>query len=127
MKSFKLTLNEKQAHVVRAALDLYARVGIGQFEEVLQVYDPAAKMDIELRNHIRAGLVLAKAEAGHPANGSYGIVNPLVDDDFRVAYDVQQVIRHTLARDRKPEGGNTVDFDKPHATGTEPLPTFEKV
>jgi hypothetical protein len=44
-----------------------------------------------------------------------------------VAYDVQQVIRHTLAIEDHPEGGNTVSFDEPHTTGKEPLPTFEKV
>jgi hypothetical protein len=121
MKNYTLNLNERQAQVVAAALDLYARIGIGQFEEVLQVYDPGAKLDIKTRGRIGSGLRIAKEEAGNPANGSHSIVNPVVEDQFRVAYDVRQVIRHKLALDRKPEGGMGVDFDTPHQTGKEPL------
>lgn len=121
MKNYTLTVNERQAQIIAAALDLYSRIGIGQFEEVLQVYDPLAKLDLQTRERIRAGLNIAKVEAGHPTSGSYGITNSAVDDQFRVAYDVRQVVRHRLAFDRQPQGGMGVDFDTPHPTGAEPL------
>jgi hypothetical protein len=126
MAKYNLTLNDHQAQVLIQALDLFSRIGIGQFEEVLQVYDPNAKLALKERERIRAGLNIAKTEAGHPSNGSYGIHHPKVDDDFRVAYDLQQVIRHRLAWDRKPEGDITVPFDKPMQIGQEPLAKIEQ-
>jgi hypothetical protein len=121
MSKYTLTLNEKQAQILVSALDLYSRIGIGQFEEVLQVYDRDLKLDHDQRERIRKALNVAKGEAGHPSNGSYGIHNPEVRGEFRTAYDIQQVVRNRLAWDRKPQGDITVDFDKPDRIGTEPL------
>jgi hypothetical protein len=124
---YTLTLNEDQARILIRALDLYSRIGIGQFEEVAQVYDRGLKLDLPTRDRIRVGLNIAKAEAGHPVNGSYGIHNAKVDDEFRVAYDLQKVVRHRLAWDRQPQGGLGVDFDTPDQSGSQPLATIVRV
>ena len=42
-KTYTLTLSEEQAQLLVKALDLYSRIGIGQFEEILDVYDPLCK------------------------------------------------------------------------------------
>jgi hypothetical protein len=124
MPKYNLTLSQKQAEVLVRALDLYSRIGIGQFEEVLDVYDRELKLDYERRERFRVKLNQAKNEAGHPSNGSYGISSPEVRDEFRVSYDIQQVVRNKLALVRNPEGGITVDFDTPRAIGKEPLATI---
>jgi len=124
---YTLTLNEEQARILIRALDLYSRIGIGQFEEVAQVYDRGLKLDLTTRDRIRAGLNIAKVEAGHPVNGSYGIHNEKVDDEFRVAYDLQKVVRHRLAWDHQPQGGMGVHFDTPDQSGSQPLATIVKV
>ena len=124
-KKYTLTMNEEQAQLLVKALDLYSRIGIGQFEEVLQVYDPTAKLSPGTRDDIRQQLDFAKAAAGHPANGSYGIHSPEVRDEFRAAYDIQQVVRNRLAYDRKPEGNpSSVHFDEPRQISKVPLPTI---
>jgi len=123
--AYTLTINKKQAEVLIAALDLYTRIGIGQFEEIVNVYDRAAKLPLVIRDGMRNGFDFVKQLVGHPTNGSYGIHHQDVDDDFRVSYDVKQVIRNRLAWDRAPKGGMQVDFDEPRAIGIEPLATIE--
>ena len=45
---------------------------------------------------------------------------------FRIAWDIQQVIRHRIAWDRNPKGNITVDFDSPLKTSDEQLPIIEE-
>ncbi len=124
-KTYTLNMSEAQAQVVVRALDLYTRIGIGQFEEILRVYDPLSETWGSGHKFALEFIKEIKAQAGHPMNGSHGIHNPKVRDDFRVAYDVQQVIRNRIAFDKNPEGGMTVDFDTPRAISQLPLPTIK--
>ena len=119
---YNLNINKSQARVLIAALDLYSRIGLGQFEEVVNVHDLALKLSVVTREGMRNGLNFVKQLAGHPPNGSYGIHNENVDDVFRVAFDLKQVIRNRLAWDQNPKGDiGRVDFDEPRATSKEPL------
>jgi hypothetical protein len=124
-KTYTLTMSEEQAQIVVRALDLYSRIGIGQFEEILRVYDPCCTLTSMMRDEARTHINCVKLAYGHPENGSHGIHNPKVRDDFRVAYDVQQVIRNRIAFDKNPEGGFQVDFDTPRAISQLPLPTIK--
>lgn len=131
-KTYNLTLTEKQATVLTRALDLFSRIGIGQFEEVINIFRDEHLSDPEMtperideaRKHIDHVKFML---TGHPANGSFGILNPRVSDDYRIAYDIQQVIRNRLAWDRRPEGGIQVQFDPPDQTSkTHPLATIKE-
>lgn len=122
MKKYTLTLNENQMLLVRDALDLYSRIGIGQFEIISEVYAPFERDEL-----MRNGLNVAKKACGHPPNGSYSINNPTVNDRFRQAFDICQVVRNKVAWSRNPEGGIYVQFDTPRQLGEEPLPTCEIV
>lgn len=121
----KIELSDKQADVLIAALDLYSRIHLGQFEEVANVarmYDVSRlNGDYEAHNEFDDAIREAKTILGFCRNGSYGIFNERVNDVARVAWDMQQVIRHYLAWKRNPEGGFTVNFDTPHRSGKEDL------
>jgi hypothetical protein len=125
-RKYNLTLTEEHAGILVAALDLYARIGIGQFEVVAEVYDPGR--NLEARDAIHTLLLAAKEEAGHPRNGSHGIHNSKVDDRFRASFDLKQVIQNRVAWDKNPKGGIQVQYDEPNRTAeTFPLATIEKV
>lgn len=126
-RKYNITVTESQANILVRALDLFSRIGIGQFENVVEVYNHDFRLDAVKQERIRLCLQWAKEEAGHPANGSYGIHNKAVSNDFRAAYDLQQVIRHRIAWDRRPEGGIQVNFDEPRSISGLPLAQMTKV
>ena len=68
-KTYTLTMSEEQAQVAVRALDLYTRIGIGQFEEAFRVYDP---LNSELEPDERRGMEILVTEVkrlyGHPMN-----------------------------------------------------------
>lgn len=104
--------------VIRRALDFYGRVGLGQFREVLRVpnprtFDVTAHQQAEVLLDVVRRLTMSDLTEG---NSYHGIRSEKISDDFRVAYDVQQVIRHRLAWDRNPKGDFMVDFDEPYRT-----------
>jgi len=129
-KPYQLFLTEKQAQVLVSALDLYSRIGMGQLSEVAYVLRMNA-----LGNPNGQADVLAKVEdltreaASYWMGGSgsyYGIFSEKINDSFRVAWDLQQVIRYRLAWDRNPEGGIQVIFDEPLKSSQEPLACIKK-
>lgn len=126
---YNLLLSDEQADVLVRALDLYSRIGIGQFEEVLNVYDRHLKLDLAQRETLRHLLTNAKMAVGLPANGGPSIGNQeKVREEFRVAWDIQQVVRHRLSHDRRPEGNpSNMNFDTPHHTSQLPLPGIERI
>lgn len=123
-RKYNLTLTEEQAGVLTDALDLFVRIGIGQFEVVVEVYDPCG----ETRHNIKALLLAAKEHAGLPRNGGPGIHNSKVPDRFRAAFDLKQVVRNRVAWDKNPKGGIQVQFDEPNRTSElTPLATIAEV
>ena len=126
MKKFKLTLTERQDFILRDALDIYSRIGIGQFERVVDLYDLNGMMSEKRREDVENIFTSAKVVCGHNRAGSFGIHNPEVNDNFRKAFDVNQVLRNKIAWSRAPQGGNGVDFYTPTQTSHEdPLPSCE--
>jgi len=123
-RKYNLTLTEQQAGILCDALDLYARIGIGQFEEILHIFN-FTKVAPEHRDTVEILLLSAKEEIGLPKNGSHGIHHPEVNDKFRAAFDLKQVVRNKVAWDRNPAGGIQVQFDTPNQTSEEtPLATI---
>lgn len=124
---YNIVVDEAQARILVAALDLYARIGIGQFTEIVRVYNYEWKTPIPMVDRLVDAMDAAKRIVGFGPGGSYGIHSPDVHDVFRRAFDIQCVIRHRLAFDRTPEGGFGVDFDEPRQIGELPLPTISHV
>jgi hypothetical protein len=128
-KKYQLTLDERQTQTLVAALDLFSRIGIGQFEEI--VHHMRFRLDARLKEAAEGSYDYRKADLatklmdlakytlfGHPPNGSYGIHSHEVPDEYRVAYDIQQVIRHELWKGREHTELTrfTVDADEPRQT-----------
>lgn len=117
------------AAVLQEALDFYQRIGMGQFEEIKHLFSvrtPTAQVgtatpepwDFDPDTVHALSWALARALMGpHARHGaSFGIRSRYISNAFRVAYDIQQVVRSAVARHRHPEGGWTVDFDRFHKT-----------
>ena len=103
--SVKLILTDKQAQIVSTACEFYARVKMGQFQEImwhtldLKIHaddfckrrDEAEKLLFEARKYLYPDL----NGAGH----SYGIGK---FEDADKAYDVHQVLRRLFGDQREP-------------------------
>lgn len=118
------------------ALDLYSRLGIGQYEEAINFlrfeFDPRLKdKDEEYEEAMqRLNEIKMLLFNMHP-NASYGIHSREVPDQFRVAWDLMKVVRHQLWKDRKEEGAAsdfTVDAYPPdQSVPTQPLAEIQRV
>lgn len=122
-----LHLTEDQLRLVQRALDLYSRIGIGQFERIKdhptferhlcnKLMDEDGKTDFtryhEIREKADEKLMEARniliQEDLHP-NTSWGIFNEKGDESCKVAYDIIQVIRHEFWKANPNRSELTVD------------------
>ncbi len=119
MTSVTLTLTEEQADILLMSLETYSRLKMGQFNAVTDLF-PARDFD---RGKAAAALQAAR-QAVMPEldpRGYYGIRNLEAGEQARVAFDIQQVLRHALAWHRHPAGGIGVCYDEPYKTSRAPL------
>ena len=140
-----INLPESDADLLIRALDIYSRLRLGQWDKVTEhasdvEFDPKPpaestsslwKVEDYTKRH-KYRDVLARWAAEYIAfvpNGSFGIASDAVEDDARIAYDMKEVLRHRLSWDRNPEGGWTVNFDKPMlwSKARVPLITFQRI
>ena len=101
----KLTMTEEQAKIVSLACEFYARVRMGQFNEIVwhlldikipsgeycERREKAEQLLLDVRKQLYPDL--------HGAGHSYGIGK---FDDADLAFDVHQVIRHEMGDGRTP-------------------------
>lgn len=117
-----LTLD--QAHAVCAALDLYTRIGIGQWEELAHLVrlgeipvsrpaaEPRAAPDPVICDRVAALVGAIKQELGYPWNGSNGIGHPHVTPSAHRCFEIQKVLAQALAVHRNPHPAfRGVDYD----------------
>lgn len=105
MDLFKIVLDEQQLTVMLEALELYSRVGSGQLVEVIHVLGKSERKpenysteSIDVAYNL---LDAAKTELTGMQKGRHlGIRSPELHDDFRVGYDMLQVIRNRLGWSR---------------------------
>lgn len=85
----KVELTENQLHIIRAALDLYSRVQIGQIEMALEVF-PSDKY-WQVRDS-EAFATVKRELTGYATNASRGIFHPENPPTAIEAYGMQKVI-----------------------------------
>jgi hypothetical protein len=111
-----IEVTDKQAHLIREALDLYVRLNLGQFDKIKDI--PTIHKHI-WENHrdnyhdigndelLRARNILFDMDYG--LNGSYGINSDKVDDFARLAQDIIEVIRYEFWKVNPKRSNVTVD------------------
>lgn len=124
----RLTITEGQARAITEALDLYARLGIGQFEYVAEQMryatipryrplhakgkEPAMRRIVsphvieEVEQHLDAIKILL----GYPLNGSHSIGHPDNHISVTRSYEANKVLKKALADAHNP-GGGLIDHD----------------
>lgn len=143
-RRYTLTITEAQAHVIRDACELLARLGLGQWPEFLlhmpgqvpmQQYHAIDRLLPEMAH------LLSEHGPQNPIingwNSHLGIGNRHVPEDAHTAFDLYAVIRHRLALDEAKDKGWVddqgrldpkvfgVQYDTPMHYGKEPLAKME--
>lgn len=120
-----LELNQKQAETMKQALELFARIGMGQLHDLK--FHPAFQKRNYDRQEVDEWLDKVKETVFDDLYGrghSYGIRHENTHEASKEAYDMYQVIRHALAWNRNPEGHFwSVEFDEPTQFSQQPLIT----
>ena len=132
MTRYVLTMTEEQARCVVAALNLSMRIRLGQWREIIECcmdYEPG-KIDEWCQRRDEAEEILLQARKivmpeltgwGH----SHGVYNREYTER---EFNVLRAVRSCLAWHDHPEGGITVNFDRPMAIHVnEEMPKCEAV
>lgn len=132
---YTLTMNPETERVLERALEFYARALFGQMRYVCGTLIDSRMSDLPAvnskernwafndlmrrRDTAQFYMGLAKGEIWPELMGSYGVGHSPESD---TAWGVYEVLRYTRAWHENPEGGYTVNFDKPMQWTGEPLP-----
>jgi hypothetical protein len=92
MKKITIEMSETQAKIVQDALELYARLGLGQMEYVADHVIDNNDLSMARSDSIRGLAMGMKEVLGHPANGSYGIGSEKVGANYKQAYNMWQAM-----------------------------------
>ena len=100
-KQYKLTLSEAQAKIVAKACEFYARIGYGQYREILWNFldwkkDDALERSEEAEKLLYEARAKVYPELGAHIGKSYGIGH---FDHMDRAYDVYQVLRYAFEKE----------------------------
>ena len=133
MKQITITVNEQQAHIINASLELYTRLLMGQFNFLDSLFISRSNNDFwkdqTRRNAFEYYLNHARKELipELEPNAYYGIYDSKhIPDSARIAWDIYAQIRHDISWHNNPKGGITVNFDTPdHTQKDVPLPKVE--
>lgn len=93
----------------------------GQLNEILGHH--REKMEINNIKLVKEKLDNIRERCG----GYYSISSREISDNYRIAYDIQQVIRYRLAWDENPDGGFGFIYDKPIKYSNVELPVIEEI
>ncbi len=108
------SFTEDEMYNIRNITDIYSRLGQGQLKVVRDIYSNI--------NNLHIGSFITVADIFDKASKSVGSYLKMkdVDEKYKIAHDMHQVLRHHLAWKRKPEGGSHSDFEKPVFYSQEP-------
>lgn len=118
MTTVTITCTDKQAECITRALELYTRLGLGQFEEVTylcrtgQIRSRNGVCTDDEDDLINIHCNQIKSLLGHPPNGSFGIGNDLLHPMTQRAYEIKKQIDKARAEYLHPNPRfRGVDYD----------------
>lgn len=92
-KKYQITLNESQLSVISQSLELFYRLGMGQFDQIKNHPDYLGENPPELNLLLdQLHIILTDLKSGV----DHSIRTPLISDKNRTAYDVNQAITEAL-------------------------------
>lgn len=114
-KNNEFIFNEQEMYNIRNVTDLYSKMGQGQINSIRELYS-------NIKN-VHIGGFVSFTNIFDKANKMFEII-PIkkVKEEYKINYDIHQVVRNYLAWQRKPEGGSHSDFKPPVKYSKEPLP-----
>jgi hypothetical protein len=138
MEYYTLTVTKNQAKTIRKAVEIFARLGIGQFRDALDVLPKKEAYSKDWHDDMHTiGQILRKYMIGDVDGwrSSLGIRSEKVAQECQAAWDIHQVIRRKLSWDYAIEKGWVkgeldqrnlhemvgVNYDDPMQVGMEPL------
>lgn len=95
-----LTLTDNQARLISEALELYCRIGLGQFDYIQNhptIDYNISKRNVDFHKDIEPSLTISRNRIFGLKRGfetSLGIFHIDVDETCRIAHDIHQIIRH---------------------------------
>jgi len=120
--SFQIELEEAHIKVLTSALEMYSRAQMGQFKYALEQINEYAALPWETQGFIE-NTIKSFVFPELTGNMFYGIHSSERPDSARVAFDMYQVLRHQLWKERQERGDSvsraTVDAHPAMATSTE--------
>lgn len=127
-KKYKITVTEAQMRTMERALDLYARIGMGQLDEIVYVQSVFCNRDSREIDLAREIVSCAK-QVLYPElskGASYGIMAHEVSQEFKVAFDMRTGIKAILTRDHEAAKSGALIWGA-HRMSDEHFPTIETV
>ena len=124
-EKYILSLTKEQALAVSKACEFYSRVMMGQFGEIAYetMLQSIKQDDFCTRREMMEDLLFQARQFAFPdlmgRGHSYGIGHNKSAD---LAWNAYQALRYAKAWHEHPEGGITVDFNKPYPAGGEAVP-----
>jgi len=125
-----IELTDQQAYTMMEALEMYSRVGMGQFDNIeytlsMDVFDPVVHRQEYDRELALSYLRQARSVifGGLSGNAYKGIMQ--TSERSKISWDIYQQLRHHLTVYKHPDEpietrGNA--FQKPFVVSSEPLP-----
>ncbi len=124
---YLLTLTSKQEYIVEQALELLARLHIGQFERVAELLcDPRDKDYCKRRDLARDLLRLVAIVVFGRSACNYPDIKEK-SKEHESAWTIYSVLRYTRSWHENPEGGFTVNYDEPINLAGGPMPKCKVV
>ena len=120
-------LTNEECNLLEKSLDAYSRLGIGQiglfYENVqniagIQWVNSVNSLFVEDQFQSR---YLISQTLNIPVGSFLGIAGEKTHNDYKIAYEMKKVICRYLSYERQPEGGFTVNFDRPLAISGEKM------
>ena len=122
---YVLTLTPEQEYIVEQALELLARLHIGQFERIAELLCDPRDTDYCKRRDLACDLLRLAAIV---VFGRSPINYPDVkgkSTEHELAWTIYSVLRYTRSWHENPEGGITVNYDEPLNLAGGPMPKCE--